>query len=113
MDDAECHLLHPVAGGICKYSMEDGKRAPEAAEVMKLTARDLKRAWNRRRDCGGTGRVYGGDITCGLWRSEKEDSEIYGEICGAGCGRAGRGEVSEIPGNLKKENSYRSILYKM
>ena len=84
-----------------------GRRGDEA------DGEGFERAWNRRRDCGGTGRVYGGDITCGLWRSEKEDSEIYGEICGAGCGRAGRGEVSEIPGNLKKENSYRSILYKM
>lgn len=36
MDDAECHLLHPVAGGICKYSMErrqtraGGRRGDEA-----------------------------------------------------------------------------------
>ena len=42
MDDAECHLLHPVAGGICKHPVERRQTRAGGAEVMKLTAGDLK-----------------------------------------------------------------------
>lgn len=42
MDDAECHLLHLSPEGFASILWKDGKRAPEAAEVMKLTAGDLK-----------------------------------------------------------------------
>ncbi len=42
MDDGKCHILILSPEGFASILWKDGKRAKEAAEVMKITAHDLK-----------------------------------------------------------------------
>ena len=42
LDDGEFHLFNSFPRRLCIYFVEDSTRAKEAAEVMKLTAADLK-----------------------------------------------------------------------
>lgn len=42
MDVGKFHLFHPLTGRIRKYPLERQPKAKEAAEVMKLTAENLK-----------------------------------------------------------------------
>lgn len=41
-DDGKCHLLDPSPEGFASILWKDGKRAKEAAGIMKITAKDLK-----------------------------------------------------------------------
>ena len=66
MDDAECHLLHPVAGGICKHPVERRQTRAGGRRGDEADGGGFEGTGNCRRDCGRAGGVYGGHNASGV-----------------------------------------------
>ncbi len=65
-DDAECHLLHPVAGGICKHPVERRQTRAGGRRGDEADGGGFEGTGNCRRDCGRAGGVYGGHNASGV-----------------------------------------------